>query len=127
MAFPLTHRGKLQFTLRGDPDVTVERYYEDASYKIERSLAIDASVEVTTSENELIVSYTVNFKQILVIVSVFVLVAFGIYFVVGDILIPPDWPRTWAQKKGVAPAPPTITHIFSVMGLAWLCPLAEFI
>ena len=119
MAFPLTYRGKLEFVLHGDPDSTVERFYEDASFKIERSLAIDAAVEVAAAGGKLVVSYTVKFKKILVIVSVFVPVVFAIYFSIWDILIPPDWPRSWGQR-GVAAAPPTVIHMLAVMGFYWL-------
>ena len=120
MAFPFTHRGKLQFALRGDPDAVVEQYYEGASYKLERALAIDAAVEVSASDNKLTVSYTINFKTLLVTVSVFVLTAFGIYFAIWDILIPPDWPRTWAQNKEVPAGSPTITHMITVTCFAWM-------
>jgi len=118
MAFPLTHRGKLEFILRGAPDITVERFYEDASFKIERSLVIEAAVEVITSNNKLIVSYTVNFKKILVIISVLISVAFGIYFATWDFVLPPGLPL-FGNPSGVR-NPPTITHIIAVLGFAWL-------
>jgi hypothetical protein len=118
MAFPLTHRGKLEFPLRNSPEITSERFYEDASFKLERSFAIDAAVEVTTSDNKLIVSYTVNFKKILVIISVFILVAFGIYFSTWDLVLPPGLPLS-RNPSGVR-VPPTITHILAVMGFYWL-------
>jgi hypothetical protein len=119
MAFPLTHRGKLEFPLRNDPDLTCERFYDDASFKLERSFAIDADVEVTTSDNKLIVSYTVKFKKLLIIVSVLVPVGLGIYFSTWDIMIPPDWPRTWGQR-GVAATPPNITQMFGGMIFLWI-------
>jgi hypothetical protein len=86
---------------------------------LERSFAIDADVEVTTSDNKLIVSYTVKFKKLLIIVSVLVPVGLGIYFSTWDIMIPPDWPRTWGQR-GLAAIPPKITQMFGGMIFLWI-------
>jgi hypothetical protein len=119
MAFPLTHRGKLEFPLEKDPDITCERFYEDASFKLERSFAIDANMEITTSDNKLIVSYTVKFKKTLILVSLLVSIGLGIYFATWDLMIPPDWPRTWG-KRGVVASPPSVTQMLSAMGFLWI-------
>jgi hypothetical protein len=119
MAFPLTHRGKLEFSLRNAPNLIGERFYDDASFKLERSFALDADVEVTVSDKKLIVSYTIRFKKLLTIVSVFVPVGLGIFFSIQDTLIPPDWPHTWGQK-GAAAAPPSINQMLFVMGFFWI-------
>lgn len=118
MAFPLTHKGKLKFPLSGDPDITIERFYEEASYKISGSIAIDADVEVAASDGKLVVSYTVKFKKILIIVSAFVVVLFGVHFSTWDIFLPPGLPRTWGQPGVTIPL--TVIYILSVMGAYWL-------
>jgi hypothetical protein len=118
MPFPLTYRGKIEFPLHGDPDITAERYYEDASYKISRSFVFDADVTVSATDNRLVVAYTVKFKKLLIISAALVLVAFGVYFPLWDLFNPPGLPQT-RNPSGVR-TPLTFTHIVSVMGLFWL-------
>jgi hypothetical protein len=119
MAFPLTYCGKLDFELQGAPKDTVDRFYEAAAYKIERSLAMDAAVDFTTSDNKLIVSYTVYFNKILLIISLFVTVILGIYFSTWDWATPPGLPLK-GNPSGIR-VPITITQVLSVMGvfLVW--------
>ncbi len=118
MAFPLTHRGKMEFVLSDDPDAVTERFYADAAVKIERSLAVDASVEISACDKKLIVSYTLTFKKLLVIVSVFIPVMFGIYFALWDTASPPGLPLNW-NRSGLRKHP-SVTHLVAAMSFMWL-------
>jgi hypothetical protein len=75
-------------------------------------------VEVTACDNKLIVSFILKFKKILVVISVFVPVMFGIYFSAWDFAVPPGLPLTW-NRSGVR-VHPTFTHILAVISFAWL-------
>jgi len=107
----------MEFLLSGDPDAAVERFYSDVAANITRSLAMDASVEVTARGTKLIVSYTLTFKKILVIISVFVAAMFGIYFALWRTATPPGLPLSW-NRSGLREYP-SVTHLVAAMSIMW--------
>lgn len=119
MPFPLSYRSKIEFLLHCDPDMTVEQYYADASYKISRKFFFDADLKITAADGKLVVAYTLKFIKPLIMCGVLVLAYHGIYYLEFGWAELTRLSQTWGRPKGGPPL--SFINIASSMGLMWLC------